>query len=160
MDFWTRLYSARNPREPRERFDGWRGAIMCGKFAPRIAGWSNFSRMVRERISIETICESKSSGPSTPFFSFPFSSSVFCPGRVSVLRQINRTIYFRRVKTSDWWRHDANSTMWEPIVTRSHRRGITKSRTRTISIVRYGIVKKRKTRSARVKLLGILSEKF
>lgn len=45
----------------------------------------------------------------------------------ALLRRIDRTIYFRRVKTSDWWRHDANSTMWELIVTRSHRRGIIKT---------------------------------
>lgn len=51
----------------------------------------------------------------------------FSPCLSCSARRIGWTIYFRCVKTSDWWLHDANSTMWELIVTRSHRRGIIKT---------------------------------
>lgn len=49
------------------------------------------------------------------------TSFFFAPSYLAYAES-GRTIYFRCVKTSDWWRHDANFTMWELIVTGSHRR--------------------------------------
>lgn len=87
-----------------ERFDGWRGAIMCGKFAPRKSP-ENFSN--RSKSGSEEIYEARSGGVlSYPFFFIPsllpppFSPSPSISSSC-LLGRIGRTIYFRRVKTSD-----------------------------------------------------------
>lgn len=109
----------------------------------------------RNRENVETIVQSKSTESFYPFFHSTLFLSLFLflpPWSLCPPSRIGRTIYFRRVKTSDWWRHDANSTMWEPIVTRSHRRGITKTR-----LVRFGgvIPNPPFEKTPRLKLRGI-----
>lgn len=135
MDFWTRSHPLETNSTDAAlavslsvaEFDRWRGAIMRGKFAPRgprVAPFG-FSRDIRctyhgirsWRLRREIDGTRENARVLLPLF---FSPSYLAYSA----RRIGRTIYFRCVKTSDWWRHDANSTMWELIVTGSHRRGI------------------------------------
>lgn len=130
MDLWTRSYlpplPAKNLSRECERFDGWRGAIMCGKFAPRKSP-ENFSN--RSKSGSEEIYEARSGGVlSYPFFFlFPLFSLLPSPPPrpyrplVSSAGSGGLFIFAVSKRVTDDGTMLIIPSMWEPIVARSYR---------------------------------------
>lgn len=129
MDLWTRSYlpplPAKNLSRECERFDGWRGAIMCGKFAPRKSP-ENFSN--RSKSGSEEIYEANPGGSfPTPFFLFPLFSLLPSPPPrpyrplVSSAGSAGLFIFAVSKRVTDDGTMLIIPSMWEPIVARSYR---------------------------------------
>lgn len=108
-----------------ERFDGWRGAIMCGKFAPRKSP-ENFSN--RSKSGSEEIYEASPGGSfPTPFFFIP--SLLLLPSPpprpyrplVSSAGSAGLFIFAVSKRVTDDGTMLIIPSMWEPIVARSYR---------------------------------------